>query len=173
MGDDLQPVLESVDRELAFYRRRVGQVLFIGLVVEAAILTSAQKIKLEAAPEWQRACVETFLFCAVAAAGIALGCEYSRRIGYLKKRRVKLIPPEYGEVFPRPKAHLVSEIGTLVFALFSLSSAGTFIAWLDAYPSTTLFVVFVVCIVAVLVVFGTYCLMGPRRLARRLNSVAE
>ena len=47
-------VLEAIDREIAFYRRRAGQVFFLGLTVEVLILAGREKIVVPAAWPWIR-----------------------------------------------------------------------------------------------------------------------
>jgi hypothetical protein len=47
-------ILEAIDREIAFYRRRAGQVFFLGLTVEVLILTGREKMVVPAAWPWIR-----------------------------------------------------------------------------------------------------------------------
>lgn len=155
MSDELQTMLESVDRELAFYRRRAGQVFFFGLLVEAAILTGRESITTPKTWTWQQACLETFLFIAVAAAGIALGSEYRRRIHHLKKHRVTVAPQRYRQVYPKTSDRKISEIQVLYVMLVCLSSAGIFIAWLNIYTYDWLFYVFIAWS-GLLIMFGAY-----------------
>ncbi len=130
-----QQVLESVDRELSFFRKRSGQVFWIGLLVEAIILVGQQEVKMSDTWQWQRACVETFFFLAIAGAGMALGSEYRRRIHILKDSRCELLDHlGYNNVFPEASQQRISEIQVLYVVLIILSSVGILIYWLKVYP---------------------------------------
>ena len=132
MNDLFQTVLESIDREIAFFRRRAGQVFFFGLLVEAFILTGKGKITMPENWTWQRPYLGTLFFLAVLAVGVSLGSEYRRRIRFLKKRRrVLFINYDLGNVYPDLEKQILSEIEVLYVSLFFLSSAGILISWLQ------------------------------------------
>lgn len=86
-GEPERHVLEAIDREIAFYRSRAGQVFFLGLTVEVLILAGHEKIVVPAAWPWIRPLSYGVLFIAVAALGILLGREYRDRIHRLKSAR--------------------------------------------------------------------------------------
>ena len=156
MPIEVHSVLESVDREIAFDRRRAGQVFFFGLLVEGLILTGHEGIRTPPAWSWQQAGLETLLFVAVAAMGIALGSEYRRRIHHLKSQRDAMLAKSGHEhVFPQKMDQRISEIQVLYVMLVFLSSAGIFIAWLNVYDYTWLLCLFFAWILAV-VAFGGY-----------------
>ena len=150
-------MLESVDREIAFDRRRAGQVFFFGLLVEGLILTGHEGIGTPPGwSHWQGAGLETLLFVAVAAVGIALGSEYRRRIDHLKKQRDAMLEKSgHNHVFPQKMDQRISEIQVLYVTLVFLSSAGIFITWLNVYDYTCLLCLFFAWILAV-VAFGGY-----------------
>lgn len=132
MDEAFRTILESVDREIAFFRRRAGQVFFFGLLVEAFILTGKGQINMPVEWTWQRPFVESLFFLAVLAVGVSLGSEYRRRIRLLKRRRRKLFDDhKIGNVFPELKRQILSEIEVLYVSLFFLSSAGILISWLQ------------------------------------------
>ena len=88
-------ILEAIDREIAFYRRRAGQVFFLGLTVEVLILAGRERIVVPAAWPWIQPLSYGVLFIAVAAVGILLGREYRGRIHVLKRERKKLAGDPY------------------------------------------------------------------------------
>ena len=69
-------ILESVDRELAFFRRRSGQVYFLGLSAEAAILVGGRQLPAPPSWDWLASLGASLFFYAVAVAGIILSSEY-------------------------------------------------------------------------------------------------
>jgi hypothetical protein len=73
-------ILQAVDREIDFYRKRSGQVFFFSLLVEVLILAGREKILLPERWPLLQPTVYSILFIAVAAIGIALGAEYRGRI---------------------------------------------------------------------------------------------
>src|SRR5438270_12653014 len=85
-GDLKEPttVLQAIDREIDFYRKRSGEVFFFGLLVEVLILAGREKVVLTATSPLAQPIVYSIMFVAVAAIGIALGSEYRSRIRLLK-----------------------------------------------------------------------------------------
>lgn len=129
---EARTVLESLEREIAFYRRRSGQVYFFGSLVEVLILAGQQKISLPAGWSWQTSLVYSIFFVAVAIVGILLGSEYRRRIHILKDSRVELLAKiGYRHVFPTASEQRISEIQVLYFVLIFLSLAGIGAVWLN------------------------------------------
>ena len=94
-----ESVLQSIDAEISFFRRRSGQVYFFGLLAEALILVGREKIILSrgtddsswTAPPWTDPLIQSVFFVAVAVIGIMLGSEYRRRISFLKLSRIKML----------------------------------------------------------------------------------
>lgn len=126
-------VLESLDREITFYRRRAGQVFFFSLLIEALILCGREQIDLLKAGQYQSAVLYTMFYVAVAAAGIFLGTEYRHRLHILKERRVSLLEKnEFNATFPLGKDQRLSEIQVLYVVLIFLSSSGISLVWLNA-----------------------------------------
>jgi hypothetical protein len=119
-------LLEAVDRELAFYRRRAGQVFFLGLLVEALILAGQRKLQTPVSLPWLPEAVYVLLFIAVAAAGIALGSEYRKRIHILKAARDEIISYDFGkkDIYSKIGGINLSDIGMLYVVLVFLSSGG-------------------------------------------------
>lgn len=79
-------VLESIDRELDFYRKRAGQVFFFGLLTEVLILAGKEEILLGNRWPVLRPALYTLMFVLVAYTGYRLGNEYKVRIHTLKRR---------------------------------------------------------------------------------------
>lgn len=130
--ESLRPALESVDRELAFFRRRAGQVFFLSLLVEVLILGGKESISIRFLRAWVEPLMYSGLFVAVATVGIALGTEYRRRIHILKESRLALLRSIGGSVrFPRIGGVRLSEIEVLYVVLVFLSSAGIILVWLN------------------------------------------
>ena len=120
-------VLEAIDREIAFYRRRAGQVFFLGLAVEVLILAGRERIIVPGTWPWIRPLSYGILFIAVAVFGILLGREYRNRIWVLKVDRSKTAG--FG---PPPGGVTLSEIEMLYVVLVFLSSSGLVLVWLNA-----------------------------------------
>lgn len=134
-------VLLAIDRELSFYRRRAGQVFWIGLLVEALLLVGKQRIEILAEWTWQHASLSTLFFVAIAAAGIALGSEYRRRIHILKDGRLGLLKAiGYENLYPTRRQQWLSEIEVLYVSLGFLSSMGILLSWLRVYPERWLLI---------------------------------
>ena len=117
-------VLASVDGEIAFYRRRAGQVFFLGVSAEAVIFAGAGKIAVPTTWPLEGSIVYHFFFGAVAAVGIVLGLLYQRRIRFLKRMRDEVVG---SAVFP-PISKWQSEILVLCASLFLLSFVGILLA---------------------------------------------
>lgn len=159
-GQKYQGILEALDREIAFYRRRSGQVFFFGLLVEAFILAGREQVFLkEEGWEVQRAIIYTIFFIAVAAVGIFLGSEYRRRIHKLKKSRLELFK-ELGKpnLYPTDKDQWLSEIQVLYFVLTFLSSTGIVLVWVKGYKVQLILYIFVaiVCLVFLALIFWAF-----------------
>lgn len=132
-------MLESIDREISFYRRRSGQVLFVGISFEIAILVGQQQIPVHAVWKWLAPLTVTYLFYAVAATGVVLGSEYRRRIRFMKKSRAEVASGiEVTKPFPSDKDQSISEIQVLYVILISSSVFGGFVTWLYAFPNNIL-----------------------------------
>jgi hypothetical protein len=128
---EIGAVLEAVDQEVAFYRKRAGEVFFFGLLVEVLILAGREKISPpETGPLVNRP-TYSILFIAVAAIGIALGSEYRRRIRLLKDNRARILSNLGFEfVYPSKQDQNLSEIQVLYVVLAFLSSGGIILVWL-------------------------------------------
>jgi hypothetical protein len=130
---DASLILEAIDREIAFYRRRAGQVFSIGLFVEGLILVGREKIVVLATWPWIQPLVYGIFFIAVAAIGIALGSEYLERIHILKDKRTELLAKVgYQNIYPVTGGLHLSEIQVLYVVLIFLSSSGLILVWLNA-----------------------------------------
>ena len=129
-------VLESLDREIAFYRRRSGQVFFFSLLIEVLILTGREKVVLPATWALESCIVYTTFFVIVAAVGIFLGIEYHNRIHILRDSRDELVRHTgYSNVYPSATDQRISEIQVLCFVYIFLSSAGISFILANAYPN--------------------------------------
>lgn len=134
-------ILEALDRELDFYRKRAGQVFFLSLLVEVLILAGKERVQVPETWQSTKPLVHSLLFIAVAAIGIALGREYRNRIRMLKDSRVEILERlGYSAVYPSELDQGLSEIQVLYAALVFLSSGGVVIVWLMqlgaiAFPS--------------------------------------
>lgn len=171
MKVESQHVLESIDRELAFYRKRVGEVIFFALAVDVAIVTGDKTLPIAESYPLVAAVAMSLLFLVVALAAFVLGREYSERIHHLKNTRIDLVKEGYGDVFPQRGRRHVSEIGTLVLLVSILSIAGIFLAWVDAWESVSWWVRS--SILATGVGFGVIAccvLFGPERPAQASRS---
>ncbi len=89
----LRTAVESVDRELAFYRSRSGQIYLVALSAEALIIIGKEQLKFEnpQPPGWMVPLVTSLAFLGVAVVGTVLGAEYRRRIHQLKENRKDLV----------------------------------------------------------------------------------
>lgn len=131
-GDCFHQVLKAVDREVAFYRKRAGQVIFFTLLLEALLLTGQADIEIPGAPFWVEPVVYSSLFMAVAFFGVTLASEYRSRIRMLKDSRIQLLKEEgYQNVYPSETDQKLSEIQVLYIVLAILSSSGIFLVWLE------------------------------------------
>lgn len=121
-------VLGSVDNEIAFYRRRAGQVFFLGVSAEAVIFAGASQISVPEASALGGRVVYYLFFSAVAAVGIFLGLLYQHRIRELKRKRDDLVE---SASFPRMYPSISSwqsEILVLCVSLVFLSCVGVWLA---------------------------------------------
>lgn len=132
--DQAGAVLEALDRELGFFRRRAGQVLFYGMLAEALILGGGHALRYTEMWNWQSFVVNVVFFAAIAGVGIVLGSEYRARIHRLKDSRAKLVS-HLGchHLFPSPDQRLVSEIQVLYVILTLMSSIGIIFTWAKAF----------------------------------------
>lgn len=152
----LSPVLDSLDREIAFYRHRAGQIYFFGLLAEVAIIIGKEEIELSGLPSWVNPAVSTFFFIAVALVGTILGSEYRRRIRFLKTRRDMFLRSFLNRLtFPHLKQETISEIQVLYFVLGSMSSMGIFISWLKEWPLEWLIHLFIG-LATIFIAIGSY-----------------
>lgn len=129
-------VLEAIDREIAFYRRRAGQVFFLGLLVEILILAGReqQNIIVPPDPDWLRPFAFSLFFIGVAVVGVTLGSEYRRRIRRLKDSRLDLLAHmKYDGVYSEEPDQRLSEIQVLYVVLTLLSSFGITLHWLPRF----------------------------------------
>ena len=124
-------VLEALDRELDFYRKRAGQVFFLSLLVEVLILAGKERVQIPETWQSSKPLIHSLFFIAVAAIGIALGREYRSRIRMLKDSRVEILERlGYSAVYPSELDQGLSEIQVLYAALVFLSSGGIILVWL-------------------------------------------
>jgi hypothetical protein len=122
-------VLESIDRELDFYRKRAGQVFFFGLLAEILILAGKERILLGDRWPALRPALYTLMFGLVAYTGYRLGNEYKVRIHTLKHSRRNLLEDQnYKTEYPIGRD--LSEIKFINFILVSLSIIGSILVWL-------------------------------------------
>lgn len=130
--DSLHSVLDSVDREIQFYRKRAGQVFFIGILVEVLILAGREKIVVPTKWPWLDSFIYSIFFVAVAIIGIALGSEYMNRIHKLKDSRNNLFEKlGITNIYTKIGGARLSEIEVLYVVLTFLSSGGIIITWLN------------------------------------------
>jgi hypothetical protein len=133
-----ESLLEGIDREVAFYRHRAGQVFFYGLLVEILILAGQEKesILIPDLASWVVPLVYSVLFLAVVTIGITLGSEYRQRIRILKDARVELLEKlKYLNIYPSDAEQKVSEIQVLYVVLIFLSSCGSILVWMNSLNS--------------------------------------
>ena len=129
-------ILESIDRELSFFRRRAGAVFFLAVTVEVLILAGREKVVVPTTWPWFQPFVYGILFIAVALAGILLGSEYRARIHVLKQARedtLHHLKPKGS--YPPIGGLVLSEIEMLYVVLVFLSSCGVILVWLNALPT--------------------------------------
>lgn len=124
-------LLDAIDREIAFYRHRAGQVFFVSLAVEVLILAGREKIVVPKTEPWIQPLTYGMLFVAVAVFGILLGREYRDRIHKLKAERRKK-----ADFDPPSGGFTLSEIEMLYIVLVFLSSAGLILVWVNALKIT-------------------------------------
>src|SRR5437763_17129712 len=81
----LRIAVESVDRELAFYRSRSGQIYLVALSAEALIIIGKEQLKFEnpQPPGWMVPLVTSLASPGGAVVGTVLGAEYRRRINQM------------------------------------------------------------------------------------------
>ncbi|MFZ5449351.1 MAG: hypothetical protein ACOZFS_12005 [Thermodesulfobacteriota bacterium] len=134
--ENIEHVLQAIDRELSFYRRRAGQVFFLGLLLEVLILAGKEQIAIKIPWVGIRPFVYSIFFIAVAFIGIALGYEYRNRIHILKEARNRIIiryKLDDIDIYPKTGGIIISEIVMLYVVLSSLSTCGIIIVWLNEY----------------------------------------
>lgn len=130
--EEADTVLQALDREVDFYRKRAGQIFFFSLLVEVLILAGREKVLLPETWPLMQAFTYSVLFIAVAAIGIALGSEYRRRIRILKDSRMEILEmKKYLNVYPSEHEQGLSEIQVLYVVLVFLSSGGIILVWLN------------------------------------------
>ncbi|MBD0371792.1 MAG: hypothetical protein ICV60_13205 [Pyrinomonadaceae bacterium] len=130
--EKIDTVIEAIDREIDFYRKRAGQVFFFSLLVEVLILAGREQVFLPKAWLLAQPITYSLLFIAVAAVGIALGSEYRQRIRELKNSRVKILwKINHKAVYPSRQKQVLSEIQVLYVVLIFLSSGGIILVWLN------------------------------------------
>jgi hypothetical protein len=129
-SETVRTAIESVDREIAFYRSRSGQIYLFALSAEALIIVGREKLDIDKAEAWVSPLLASLAFISVAVVGTVLGAEYRRRIHDLKRNRTDLL----SKLNLYPAKRLVSEIQVLYYVLWLTSAAGCGIAWLRAYP---------------------------------------
>lgn len=134
-SDPLQALVQSIDRELAFYRSRSGQIYLVSLTAEALLIVGREQISVKDAPLWMAPLILTVAFLAVAVVGTVLGAEYRRRIHTLKASRATLVGDS---VHPASADRRISEIQVLYFVLWLTSTGGSVVAWLRAFPTERL-----------------------------------
>ena len=122
-------VLESIDRELDFYRKRAGQVFFFGLLAEVLILAGKERILLGDRWPALRPALYTLMFGLVAYTGYRLGNEYKSRIHILKHSRRSLLE-DHNYKTEYPIRRDLSEIKFINIILVSLSIVGSILVWL-------------------------------------------
>ncbi|MCG8313966.1 MAG: DUF1572 domain-containing protein [Pseudomonadales bacterium] len=128
-----QWVIESIDRELAHYRKRVGQIFFFGFILEVLILGGKEKILLDGVGVIETATIYTILFVAIPVIVVVFGREYLNRIHILKESRNLFLEKfNLSNVFPTSKHHRLNEIHTMSVVLTSLSLAGILVFWINA-----------------------------------------
>jgi len=124
-----------------FYRKRSGQVFFVSVSFEIAILAGGRQLPPHDIWTWLPSLTITFLFYTVAAAGVILGSEYRRRIRIIKNNRQKTIAGfSVQKPFPTDQEQVISEIQVLYVVLISLSLLGICLTWLYAAPILILLV---------------------------------
>lgn len=122
-------VLESLDRELGFYRKRAGQVFFFGLLAEVLILAGKERILLGDRWPILRPLIYSVMFVMVAYFGRRFGTEYKDRIHTLKRNRQELLK-NLGYEIDYPRDRPLSEIKSINFILGFLSIIGIVLVWL-------------------------------------------
>ena len=127
-NENLKTLLEFIDREISFYRKRAGQIYFLGFLIEGLILVGEQKVSIPNLSEVFTIVLHILLFIAIGSIGRYLGLEYRNRVHILKDSRLEiLVYFGYKNVFPTPLDKVRSEIKTLYTLLISLSVAGVLI----------------------------------------------
>ena len=152
----LRIAVESVDRELAFYRSRSGQIYLVALSAEALIIIGKEQLKFEnpQPPGWMVPLVTSLAFLGVAVVGTVLGAEYRRRIHQLKANRKDLVEHSLKHhLYPPPEEKRISEIEVLYFVLWFTTVGGCVISFMRSYPSSrylwALAALYALCIFAV------------------------
>jgi len=127
--------LEALDREVAFYRHRAGQVFFLSLVFEILILSGHKgTFEFPESTLWMEPLVYNLLFVVVAIVGIILGSEYRSRIRYIKDSRQELLAKsDYKNAYPTEDVQRFSEIHVLYFVLGFLSTLGMILVWIKYF----------------------------------------
>ena len=122
-------LLESLDRELGFYRKRAGQVFFFGLLAEVLILAGKERILLGNRWPILHPLIYSLMFLMVAYFGRRFGMEYRDRIHALKHSRHELLK-NLGYEIDYPRGRPRSEIKSINFILGFLSIIGIVLVWL-------------------------------------------
>jgi hypothetical protein len=127
-GENFGAVLEGIDREISFYRKRAGQIYFFGFLVEGLFLVGEQKLVFPKNLSGWSSYANAILFLLIGAIGFYLGREYRTRIHTLRESRISLLEAfGYIDFYSHPKDKGMSEIKTLYRLLMTLSIVGAVI----------------------------------------------
>jgi len=130
---DIKMILDSIDREIDFLRKRSGYIYFFLFLVEGLFLVGDRKLVFPIEWDLISRVVNSILFAAIGFIGRYLGVEYRDRIHQLKDNRKKVLENcGYKDVYPHSKKKR-SEIKTLYWLLFFLSGAGVLITLLPIF----------------------------------------
>jgi len=138
----IKMILESIEREIDFLRKRSGHIYFFLFLVEGLFLVGDRKLVFPKGWDLFSRIINSILFLAIGFIGYYLGEEYRDRIHQLKSNRKRLLENRgYPDVYPKPREETSllekkrfnfhkrtrSEIKTLYFLLLFLSLAGILI----------------------------------------------
>ena len=126
---DTQWQIEALDREIAHYRKRAGQIYFFGFLLEVMILGGKESIQLGDIGNLYIAIIYTILFLSILAAAYYFGDVYWARISNLKKNRSTVLTD--AKLTDMYQGETKNEIKSLSWLLLCLSLAGIVIIWLN------------------------------------------
>lgn len=132
---DARDLLESLDREIAYYRGRLSWLFTYSLAVQLVVASGSVSISFSM--PWVRRTVYSTFFVAIAIFATLIRNSYVARVYMVRKARKELVEAAgYPDPYVGPGGHVTKTKRVLspskiyLLTLWSLSALGILIAWL-------------------------------------------